>query len=71
LIALAQTLLFEMAVLRGLFWFGLFLVLTFCFVVLFEYGPRDFTNGAQKEYARVKLFVVKRTGEIGQTKKDR
>jgi hypothetical protein len=50
-----------MAVLRGLFWFALFLVLTFCFVVLFEYGPRDFVNGAQKEYGRVKSFVVKRT----------
>ena len=50
-----------MAVLRGLFWFALFLALTFCFVVLFEYGPHDFANGAQKEYARVKSFVVKRT----------
>src|SRR5207248_11200855 len=32
LIALLQPLLCEMALLRGLFWFGLFLVLTFCFV---------------------------------------
>jgi len=60
-----------MVVLRGIFWGGLFLILTFCFVVLFEYGPRDFANGAQKEYARVKSFVVKRTEEIGQSKKDR
>jgi len=60
-----------MGLLRGLFWFGLFLVLTFCFVVLFEYGPRDFANGAQKEYARVKSFVVKRTEEIGENKKNR
>ena len=60
-----------MVVLRGIIWFGLFLILTFCFVVLFEYGPRDFANGAQKEYARVKSFVVKRTEEIGQSKKDR
>jgi len=60
-----------MAFLRGLFWFALFLVLTFCFVVLFEYGPRDFANGTQKEYARVKSFVVKRTEESGQNKKDR
>ena len=60
-----------MALLHGLFWFVLFLVLTFCFVVLFDYGPRDFANGAQKEYARVKSFVVKRTEEIEQTKKDR
>ena len=60
-----------MAVLRGVFWFGLFLFLTFCFVVLFEYGPGDFANGAQKEYARVKSFVVKQTQEIGKTKKNR
>ena len=60
-----------MALVRGLFWLALFLVLTFCFVVLFEYGPRDFANGAQKEYARVKSFVVKQTEEIKQTKKDR
>jgi hypothetical protein len=54
-----------MALLRGVFWFGLFFVLTFCFVVLFEYGPADFTNGAQKEYARIKSFVIKRIEEIG------
>jgi hypothetical protein len=60
-----------MALLRGIFWFALFLVLTFCFVVLFEYGPCDFSSGAQKEYVRVKAFVVKRTEEIGRTKKDR
>ena len=60
-----------MALLRGVFWFALFLVLTFCFVVLFEYGPRDFVSGAQKEYVRVKSFVVKQTEEIGQNKKDR
>ena len=60
-----------MALLRGLFWFALFLVLTFCFVVLFDYGPRAFASGAQKEYARLKSFVVNRTEEIGQNKKDR
>jgi len=54
-----------MALLRGVFWFGLFFVLTFCFVVLFDYGPRDFTNGAQKEYARIKSLVVKRIEEVG------
>ena len=59
-----------MALLRGIFWFGLFLVLTFCFVVLFDYGPRDFANGAQKEYARIKSFVVKRAEEIRQTGKN-
>jgi len=34
-----------MALLRGLFWFALFIVFTFSFVVLFEYGPRDFAKG--------------------------
>ncbi|HJW37456.1 MAG TPA: hypothetical protein VJ420_02410 [Candidatus Udaeobacter sp.] len=60
-----------MALLRGLFWFGLFILFTFCFVVLFEYGPRDFAKGVQKEYARVKSFVVKQTEGIGKTKKNR
>jgi hypothetical protein len=60
-----------MALLRGLFWFVLFLVLTFSFVVLFEHGPRDFASGAEKEYARIKSLVVKRTEETGESKKDR
>ena len=60
-----------MALLRGLFWLVLFIVLTFCFVVLFEYGPHDFANGVQKEYARVKSFVVKQTETIRNPKKNR
>ena len=60
-----------MALLRGFFWFGLFILFTFCFVVLFEYGPRDFAKGVQKEYARVKSFVVKQTEGIGEKKKNR
>ena len=60
-----------MALVRGLFWLVLFIVLTFCFVVLFEYGPHDFTNGVQKEYARVKSFVAKQTESIGKPKKNR
>jgi hypothetical protein len=60
-----------MALLRGLFWLVLFIILTFCFVVLFEYGPHDFVNGVQKEYARVKSFVVKQTEAIGKPKKNR
>jgi hypothetical protein len=54
-----------MALLRNIVWFGLFILLTFCFVVLFEYGPRDFSAGAQKEYARIKSVLVKQTGKIG------
>jgi len=49
-----------MALLRSVFWFGLFCLLTFSFVVLFEYGPHDFGNGAEKEYARIKSLVIKR-----------
>jgi hypothetical protein len=59
-----------MALLRGLVWFVVFIVLTFCFVVLFEYGPRDFANGVQKEYARAKSFVVKQAETIGKPKKN-
>ena len=59
-----------MALLRGLFWFVLFIVLTFCFVVLFEYGPHDFANGVQKEYVRVKSLVVKESEAIGKPKKN-
>jgi hypothetical protein len=58
-----------MALLRGLFWLVLFVVLAFCFVVLFEYGPHDFTKGAQKEFARMKSFVVKQTGKVEKSKK--
>jgi hypothetical protein len=58
-----------MALLRGLFWLALFVVLAFCFVVLFEYGPHDFTKGAQKEFARMKSFVVKQTEKVEKSKK--
>jgi hypothetical protein len=60
-----------MALLRSVLWFGLFIVLTFSFVVLFEYGPRNFANGAQKEYSRIKSFVMRQTQEVGKTKKHR
>jgi hypothetical protein len=60
-----------MALLRGIFWFALFIVFTFCFVVLFEYGPRDFGKGVQKEFARVKSVIVKQTEGIGKAKKNR
>ncbi len=46
-----------MGVIRSLFWFVLFVVFTFCFVVLFEYGTADFSNGFQKELKRVTKFV--------------
>jgi hypothetical protein len=59
-----------MALLRGFFWFALFILLTFIFVVLFEYGPRDFANGVQKEYVRVKSFVAKQTEKLPKPKKN-
>jgi len=46
-----------MSLLRGLFWLVLFLFFTFCFVVLFEYGTHDFTNGFKKEFERAKTFA--------------
>jgi hypothetical protein len=50
-----------MALLRSLFWLVLFLFFTFSFVVLFEYGTHDFVPGFQKEFERMKTFVVKQT----------
>jgi hypothetical protein len=47
-----------MALLRGLFWFVLFVFFTFCFVVLFEYGTHDFVTGFQKEFERVQAYVM-------------
>jgi hypothetical protein len=50
-----------MALLRTLFWVALFLVFTFSFVVLFEYGTHDFVPGFQKEFQRMKTFVINQT----------
>jgi hypothetical protein len=47
-----------MSLLRGLFWLVLFVFFTFCFVVLFEYGTRDFASGFQQELERVKTFAT-------------
>lgn len=47
-----------MSLLRGLFWLVLFAFFTFCFVVLFEYGTRDFTSGFKAEFEKVKTFVT-------------
>ena len=46
-----------MSLLRGLFWLLLFVFFTFCFVVLFEYGTRDFTSGFKTELERVTPFA--------------
>jgi hypothetical protein len=60
-----------MFLLRGLFWLVLFVVLAFCFVVLFQYGPHNFANGFQKEFARAKSFVVKQVEKIEKPKRER
>ncbi|CAN5599561.1 hypothetical protein BH20VER3_BH20VER3_23500 [soil metagenome] len=46
-----------MSLLRNLFWFLLFVFFTFCFVVLFQYGPSEFVPGLQKEFSRVTKYV--------------
>ena len=58
-----------MALIRGLFWLVLFVFFTFCFIVLFEYGPHDFMNGFQTEAARVKAFVIQHTDKTQKPKK--
>jgi len=47
-----------MSLLRGLFWFALFLFFAFCFVVLFEYGTADFSTGFKTEAQKVKTYVM-------------
>ena len=58
-----------MALLRGLFWFVLFVFFTFCFVVLFEYGTGGFVTGFQKEFERVKAFAVEASKPTPKPKK--
>jgi hypothetical protein len=60
-----------MALLRSLFWFALFVVLAFCFVVLFEYGPHNFATGFHKELAHVKSFVAKHVEKLQNREKER
>ncbi len=49
-----------MGLLRSLFWFALFVIATFAFTVLFEYGPRNFGENARKEMELLqKLYTSK------------
>jgi hypothetical protein len=43
-----------MGLIRKLFWFALFLIATFCFVVLFEHGFHNFPANAQVEFENLK-----------------
>jgi hypothetical protein len=45
---------------RTIFWLVLFVFFTFCFLVLFEYGPSDFVEGFKKESQRIENFVEKK-----------
>lgn len=47
-----------MSLLRGVFWFALFVFFAFCFVVLFEHGTSDFANGFKTEFQKAKSFVM-------------
>ena len=58
-----------MALLRSLFWIALFVFFTFCFVVLFEHGTSGFVPGFQKEFARIKTFVVTQVDKATHRKK--
>lgn len=48
-----------MGLLRTLLWIGLFLVSTFAFTVLFEYGPGNFANNSQKEWDSLVAYFHK------------
>lgn len=58
-----------MSLIRGLFWLLLFAFFTFCFVVLFEYGTADFSNGFKKEFERVKSFALQASKPADKAKK--
>jgi hypothetical protein len=60
-----------MFLLRGLFWLALFVVLAFCFVVLFQYGPQNFTTGFRKEFVHVKSFLTKEVEKVEKPQKQR
>ena len=48
-----------MGLLRTLLWVGLFLVSTFGFTVLFEYGPSNYGANAQKEWTSLMEYYHK------------
>jgi len=42
---------------RKMFWFGLFLVATFTFLVLFEHGTDDFAKNAEQDFQSFKTAL--------------
>jgi hypothetical protein len=47
------------ALIRKLFWFAVFLLATFCFIVVFEHGTANFADNARKEFAGLKEMFGK------------
>jgi hypothetical protein len=45
---------------RWILWLGLFLVVTFCWVVLIEHGPDNFVEGVQIELENLVSIAMRR-----------
>ncbi len=58
-----------MSLLRGLFWLGLFVFFAFCFVVLFEHGTANFSEGFKIEFEKAKTYVMEVSGNKKSDKK--
>lgn len=57
----------SMGLIRILFWVAVFLVSTFCFVVLFDHGPHDFQKNATTEFHQLQEMY---NGKIERKKDD-
>ena len=58
-----------MSLLRGLFWLCLFVFFAFCFVVLFEHGTANFSEGFKIEFEKAKTYVIEVSGNPKKTEK--
>ncbi len=58
-----------MSLLRGLFWLCLFVFFAFCFVVLFEHGTSNFSEGFKIEFEKAKTYVMEVSGSDKKTDK--
>ena len=58
-----------MSLLRGLFWLCLFVFFAFCFVVLFEHGTANFSEGFKIEFEKAKTYVMDVSGNPKKTEK--
>ena len=48
---------------RKLFWFGLFLIATFGFLVLFEHGTDNYLRNADKDFQTFKAMLIPKPDE--------